>query len=183
MAMKSLRKVSTLAGMVALTAGMVAMAPVSADAAESGASATVIAVQAAASTNDGAGFSDKRASAGLAEPAATLRFVPVPADGKVNCHGYIGTFKVGSDVMVVDWDTTGVECFGVAPNRTIWHAWAGAGSWKTMPGNGRADDTWGAAENSSTGSRGVAVYVASSSSFWCQNYSRSGGWAGSWYQC
>lgn len=146
--------------------------------------ATVVVDQAAAAAG-GARSSGKPARADMAESteALSVTFYRVPADGRVNCHGYIGTFKVGSDVMVVDWDTTGVECFGVAPNRTIWHTWAGTGGWKTMPGNGRADDTWGAWENASTGARGVEVYVASGPSIWCQGYSRSGGWAGRWYQC
>jgi hypothetical protein len=76
------------------------------------------------------------------------------------CFGYTGTFKDGSEVMIVGWSTTQAECFGVAPDRTVWHVWPASGGWKLMPGNGRADDTgtiW--IENTATGARTFAVRV------------------------
>ncbi|UOZ05510.1 hypothetical protein [Amycolatopsis sp. WQ 127309] len=50
----------------------------------------------------------------------------VTGDGKVNCDNYIGTCKLGTYVVVVDWQAgNGDECFGIAPNRTIWDNAAG----------------------------------------------------------
>jgi hypothetical protein len=133
-------------------------------------------------------FGAGQASAAPQQPAGAegviTRMAPVPAGGKVNCYGYIGTFKAGTEVMVVDWATSSDECFGIAPNRTIWHAWPGSGGWKLMPGNGRADFVYPAiVENLTTGYRGVSVFVSANSSLWCQNYNRSGGWTASWYRC
>jgi len=129
----------------------------------------------------------KPAPAGAAVP----HFTKVPVSGGVgtlsyneSCFGYTGTFKDGSDVMRVDWEDAGTgvdECFGVAPNRTIWHAWSGSGGWKEMPNNGRADDTW-VPYYSVDGRRGVSVYVASSNSIWCSTRNAGPGW-GAWFQC
>ncbi|MFE2756692.1 hypothetical protein ACFXGA_32325 [Actinosynnema sp. NPDC059335] len=100
------------------------------------------------------------------------------------CFGYTGTFRDGSSVVYVDWITTGDECFGIAPDRTIWHAWPGSGGWQMMPGNGRADDTRDHFyENTSTGSRTAGVWVADGTGYWCQDYTPSGGWTGHWYDC
>ncbi|WP_405683507.1 hypothetical protein OG204_00035 [Streptomyces sp. NBC_01387] len=98
--------------------------------------------------------------------------------------GYTGTFKDGSSVLEVHWASGSVECFGVAPSRTIWHVWSGSGGWQEMPGNGRADDTVNAYENTTTGTRTVEMYVSSSNSHWCSSYTpgSGSGW-GSWWNC
>jgi hypothetical protein len=123
------------------------------------------------------------APAGENGTAGTIvNMAQVPANGKVNCFNYIGNFKTGTYVMVVDWDTSTQECFGIAPDRTIWHTWPGAGGWKVMPGNGRGDlmdtdiDEW------PDGTRRVSVFI-SSGSYWCQYYRPGTGWDGYWYRC
>jgi hypothetical protein len=134
-----------------------------------------------------AGAADPNAVAGAPVPQVTK--VSVSADAgalsfNYTCFGYTGTFKTGSTVMLVDWEDAGTgtdECFGIAPNRTIWHAWPGSGGWKQMPNNGRADDTW-APYYSSDGRRGVSVYVSGSSSRWCSTRNFGPGW-GAWFRC
>ena len=131
-------------------------------------------------------FSTAQASAAPAGENGTTgtvtRMAPVPADGRVNCYNYWGTFKTGTYVMVVDWVTTVDECFGIAPDRTIWHAWPGSGGWKRMPGNGRADHMYTDIVEWSDGVRTVPVFVGSGS-YWCQNYYPGAGWEGVWYRC
>lgn len=43
--------------------------------------------------------------------------------------------------MKVDWTSNGSfdECFGIAPDRQIYHAWPNSVGWDPMPNNGRAD--------------------------------------------
>ena len=134
----------------------------------------------------GALFTTAQASAAPAGENGTtgsvINMAPVPADGKVNCFNYIGNFKTGTYVMVVDWLTSTQECFGIAPDRTIWHTWPGAGGWKRMPGNGRADLMYTGIVEWSDGARTVPVFV-SSGSYWCQNYYPGIGWEGVWYRC
>lgn len=128
-----------------------------------------------------------QASATTQEPASVngtvTRMTPVPANGRVSCYGYYGTFKAGTYVMVVDWVTSSDECFGIATDRTIWHTWPGSGGWKRMPGNGHADfinsDIW----EWTDGVRTVSVFVVSNGSYWCQNYYPVDGWEGFWYRC
>jgi hypothetical protein len=45
----------------------------------------------------------------------------------------------------VDWnnDNRWDECFGVAPDRAVYHAWPSSVGWDPMPNNGRADDVAG----------------------------------------
>jgi hypothetical protein len=105
----------------------------------------------------------------------------VPANGRVSCYGYYGTFKVDTYVIVVDWATSGDECFGTSTDRTIWHTWPGAGGWTPMPGNGHADSVIGVPpENDADSTRGVYVHVISNNSTWLQWYHRPGGWTGVW---
>jgi hypothetical protein len=149
--------------------------------------AMALTTPAEADTNGGARSDSGRAAAAPARPAGTDAIIinrePVPASGKVNCYNYIGTFKQGTYVVVVDWQaSTSDECFGIATDRTIWHAWPGSGGWKPMPGNGHADAIHTIWDNAA-GDRQVGVYVAASPTDWCQDYSRSGGWTGSWYRC
>jgi hypothetical protein len=124
-----------------------------------------------------------------AQPVNTQKVTQAAAPGEAGvlsfqstCFGYTGTFKDGSIVLLVDWQTTRDECFGIAPNRTIWHTWAGSGGWVQMPGNGHADDTGTTFLESAAGSRIVSVWVNGSGE-WCQNFARATGWAGTWYKC
>ncbi|MDX3190106.1 hypothetical protein PV458_16995 [Streptomyces sp. MN03-5084-2B] len=139
-----------------------------------------------ANPNGGARFDGGRAAAAPAQPAGTsptVRIAPIPDDGRVNCFNYVGTFKQDTGVWVVGWQGGSTyECFGIAPDRTIWHAWPGSGGWKPMPGNGRADFVFDAWDNTA-GDRRITVYVTAISTPYCQNYSRSGGWTGHWYPC
>jgi hypothetical protein len=112
------------------------------------------------------------------------RMTAVPANGRVSCFGYYGTFKTGTYVMVVDWATASDECFGIATDRTIWHVWPNSGGWKPMPGGGHADLIYGEiVENVTTGARGIAVFATTNGTYWCQNYYRSTDWTGDWYLC
>jgi hypothetical protein len=60
------------------------------------------------------------------------------------CFGREGVIKGDSKVLIVDWNKDGRddECFGIAPNRAIYHAWPSSVGWDPMPNNGLADDTW-----------------------------------------
>jgi hypothetical protein len=98
------------------------------------------------------------------------------------CFGYWGTFKDGSRVVWKTWSDGTEECFGIAPDRTIWHAWPNSGGWREMPGNGRADEVYEVHQYAS-GDRVVEVFVDSSSTFWCnRNPVGSASW-GRWYSC
>jgi hypothetical protein len=109
---------------------------------------------------------------------------PVPAGGRVSCYGYYGTFKAGTDVMVVDWETSSDECFGIATDRTIWHVWPKSGGWKPMPGNGHADYVYPEVVERSDKARAVMVSIPSAPRWrWCQDYFVSTDWTGSWYDC
>jgi hypothetical protein len=123
------------------------------------------------------------AAAAQAHPTAVQTvptFTHVPANGRVKCYGYYGTFLVGSDVMVVNWVHTSDECFGIATDRTIWHTWPNSGGWKKMGGNGLADDVVGVQNETANGSKGVMVWVAASNRYWIQNYAPPLGWTGEW---
>ncbi|GAB2968584.1 hypothetical protein GCM10027184_17060 [Saccharothrix stipae] len=146
-------------------------------------------MSAAASTNDGLAFGVGATSAVPAQGMGTTNtpptvMTPVPANGRVSCYGYYGTFRAGTEVMVVHWATAKSECFGIATDRTIWHAWSGSGGWTPMPGNGHADYILrhGAIEDSEQ--RTVAVQIPTAPRpYWCQNYVTSRRvWTG-WYSC
>jgi hypothetical protein len=115
-----------------------------------------------------------------AAASTSAYFVAVPALGHVNCYNYVGTFKQGSHVMVVDWIHGSDECFGIAPNRTIWHAWPGSGGWQKMAGSGLADDIFLPVQEHADGTRGVTVRVTANNSVWIQLYYPSTGWTGIW---
>ena len=123
--------------------------------------------------------------------ASATREVPsfyktaVPASGKVSCYGYYGTFKAGTYVVVFDWVTSSDECFGIATDRTIWHAWPNSGGWHRMGGNGHADEIYPewSLEDTVTKQRQVAVFVYSSYTAYCQDYALPNGWTGSWFNC
>jgi hypothetical protein len=88
--------------------------------------------------------------------------VRVPANGQVSCFGFPpGTFIPGTDVQRPNWDGVGGfdECYGIAPGRTIWHAWPGH-DWVQMPhhNQGRADNTLH--PQLAGGNHRIVVYVA-----------------------
>ena len=113
------------------------------------------------------------------------RVTAVPSTGKVTCYGYTGTFRAGTNVVVVNWLSTSDECFGIATDRTIWHAWPDSGGWHKMPGGGYADSIAYSVflEEPSTGQREVVVWTRSSDKFWCQDFRRPGGWDAFWFEC
>ncbi|KAA2252427.1 hypothetical protein F0L68_35900 [Solihabitans fulvus] len=116
-----------------------------------------------------------------AQPAVHHAEVVRPADWQDTSCAYPGIFRDNSRVMHVTWPgDSNVECFGIAPNRTIWHAWNGSGGWVEMPGGGRADDTWDAWQDTN-GNRTVKMQV-NGAGFWCSTYPAGGNW-GSWYHC
>ncbi|MGW3911125.1 hypothetical protein ACWEBX_06255 [Streptomyces sp. NPDC005070] len=63
-----------------------------------------------------------------ATPAAATSATCLGVTGNLNEYG----------AHLVAWQYGPSECFGVAPSGSIWHTWSGAGSWKEMPGNGKA---------------------------------------------
>ena len=96
----------------------------------------------------------------------------------------IGDFKAGSDVLAIDWDRNGTvdECFGIAPDRSIWHEWASSNGWVRMPGGGLADNML-PPQVSASGIRRVVVYVANPWSHWYQDFVPGSGWTGHWGRC
>lgn len=66
----------------------------------------------------------------------------VNAGSNTECFEKRGEFLAYSHVVKVDWDIDGDtdECFGIAPNRAIYHAWRNSDGWDPMPNGGRADD-------------------------------------------
>jgi hypothetical protein len=148
--------------------------------------AMVLVAPAAARTNSDARIDGGQASAAPAQtmgPAwGIIRQTPVPANGRVSCFGYYGTFKVGTDVIVVDWDHTSDECFGIATDRTVWHTWPNSGGWTPMAGGAHADGIYSVGPEDSYGNKSVSVFVNSNSSVWAQDYDYIDGWKGSWYR-
>jgi hypothetical protein len=105
----------------------------------------------------------------------------VPASGHYKCFDSEGTFKSGTDIMWVDWNADGTwdECFGIAPDRTIWHEWRNSGGWREMPNHGHADDMAGA-EIDSAGRHRVTDKV-NGHGLYCSWLTPSG-WQG-WHGC
>lgn len=70
---------------------------------------------------------------------------PPPGGGAgpwtTQCFGREGSFRAGTSVVKVDWESNRQydECFGIAPDRQIYHAWRSSAGWDPMPNNGRAD--------------------------------------------
>jgi hypothetical protein len=123
-------------------------------------------------------------SAAAAQEVPVMQATSVPANGRVSCYGYYGTFRTDTLVIVVDWITSSNECFGIATDNTIWHTWPNSGGWRPMPGNGHADSIAYTQfrEDPVTKFRKIAVYAAVNDSYWCQNYYPSTDWGG-WYRC
>lgn len=127
------------------------------------------------------------AATGYAE--TQMQFTVIPESEDINtrshtdsCFDYSGTFKDGSPVIAIDWDKNGSsdECFGITPNRTIWHAWPGSGGWREMPNNGRADKILGG--NIVSGHREISVWVTSTKIVWCSSLSSTLVWS-PWFRC
>ncbi|MFI0934106.1 hypothetical protein ACH4RG_20565 [Streptomyces sp. NPDC021019] len=89
-------------------------------------------------------------------------------------YGYAGVFRDASTILDVNWGGARFESFGIAPNRTIWHAWPGSGEWKEMPHNGKADNVGAAAMSGSY--RSVSVWV-NNSGYWCTVDTGNGRWS------
>jgi hypothetical protein len=133
----------------------------------------------------GAGLASAEPDQTEGTTAGIIRVTPVPANGRVSCYGYYGTFKAGTDVIVVDWATASDECFGIATDRTIWHAWPNSGGWKPLPGNGHADHVYRFVEYVNPSSpvyryRAVFVHADSNNTDWYQWYYPNSGWTGGW---
>ncbi|MFD8499854.1 hypothetical protein [Amycolatopsis sp. NPDC059657] len=118
-----------------------------------------------------------------ADEYPNVRDVAVPASGKVTCFGYTGTFRARTTVALVDWKSSNDECFGITPDRTVWHTFPNAGGWQRMGGTRPAGAVASGLfrENPLTGAK-VAV-VADGAVFYCQNYRRPVGWTDIWYRC
>ncbi len=128
---------------------------------------------------------DSGSAAGAAAPYATRITAPEGVgtmSWRTSCFGYTGTFRDGTEVLGFNYDLTGPieECFGIAPDRTIWHAWPNSGGWKQMPNNGRADHVidW---YKEGDGRVGVIVYV-NSVGYYCSLRNHGPGWGG-WFRC
>ena len=114
---------------------------------------------------------------------------PAQADTHHSCFGYTGNFKTGTRIEYADWNSDGTtdECFGIAPDRTIWHAWPHSAGWAEMPHEGRADNLVGSFHGSfgSPGkARVVIVRVTGGNDYysWLWDSYASQGWYG-WSQC
>jgi hypothetical protein len=114
---------------------------------------------------------------------STYTLTKVNKDGSASCFKHNGSFRKGSYVMSVKWSGTQTdECFGVAPDNSIWHIWAKAGKWVEMPHNGRAKNPVWAATNVKPTidgyNRSVFVRAPDGVSCWYStNYdSQWGGW-------
>lgn len=116
----------------------------------------------------------------ITRTVATQKAGALAAGCTVYAYGYRGTAKCDSDVLVVTWSSGRYETFVIAPDRTIWHAWPGAGGWHVMPGNGRADDTYSAWWSGAN--RVVSVWVNGVGRYCSTDPSTSASW-GSWYRC
>ena len=114
--------------------------------------------------------------------ASADKLVPFSWNG--TCFGYTGTFHDGTGIFVVDWynDGSNVECFGIAPGRTIWHAWPGSGRWQQMPNGGRADTVTNAFLTGEFLDRTIQVHVTSSGNYFCSTDNGSGIWS-PWTLC
>jgi hypothetical protein len=102
--------------------------------------------------------------------AATYQSRQLEPSGNFTCFGYEGTFLRGSRVMTVQWYGGAThECFGIAPDRSIWHVWENSGGWKRMPNGGRADNTIRAFSSSNPHTRYIQVCVLGSGTWESQN--------------
>lgn len=81
------------------------------------------------------------------------------------CFYKRGVFKTGTHVVLADWNRDGQidECFGIAPDRRIYHVWPASNGWIPMPNNGLADNMadpgWNAINYAGGQQRSVHVLV------------------------
>jgi hypothetical protein len=102
---------------------------------------------------------------------------------KAQCFGKEGIFKQDSRILAVDWNYNGTtfdmdECFGIAPDRRIYHAWRNSVDWDPMPNGGLADDTY--KFSYTEGYRTVHVWVAPVKAYYCSSV--KGSWT-PWKRC
>ena len=112
------------------------------------------------------------AASPLPASAAPATYLPRPLDrnNHVTCFGKEGTFLKDSKVIAVQWYGGATnECFGIGPDRTIWHIWEDSGEWRRMPNGGRADDTIRAFSSSNPHTRYIQVCVLGSGTWESQN--------------
>jgi hypothetical protein len=104
-------------------------------------------------------------------------------DFKYGCFGYTRTFRAATRIALIDWQEDGSydECFGIAQDGTIWHAWRNSGGWKEMP-NGYADNTdFGDLDNNNH--RFITVYKYGQflvKEYWKSTYNNGSGRWGPW---
>jgi len=124
----------------------------------------------------------------VATAVTALLVVATPAQATPHsCFGYTGKFKTGTRIEYADWNNDNVsdECFGIAPARTIWHAWPGSGGWKQMPNNGRADNVVGSfrAIVDRSWARHVVVRVTGGADYYSRLWENSSAGWGGWTRC
>jgi hypothetical protein len=112
---------------------------------------------------------------------------PAQASVHYSCFGVQGTFKSGTTVSHANFNGGATDlCFGIAPDRTIWHIVPGWSSWQQR-GNGLADATFGDSATAWRQSvyygglyygRSVVVWVAPGSHWFSPNNSPE-----NWIQC
>jgi hypothetical protein len=113
--------------------------------------------------------------------AASAVASAAPATMKYECFGYTGTFIAHTRITKADWNDDGNpdECFGIAPNRHIYHSWPGH-PWVEMPNNGLADNTSGW-DHLYGGGREIIVLVQGKGKY-CSDWLPGDGWH-SWFNC
>ena len=75
------------------------------------------------------------------------------------CFNKPGNFLGGTTIIIHTWPGSVRECFGIAPNRAIYHVWKNSSTWVEMPNNGRADNMVAARMTSDGRFRSVYVLV------------------------
>ena len=88
----------------------------------------------------------------------------------------------GTWVMHADWTGDGItdECIGIAPNRTIWHAWRTSQQWEQLGRpSARADCTQSWIANPDLSRREVNVTVFDKGTW--TNFDPANGW-GDWHK-
>jgi len=108
---------------------------------------------------------------------------PASASYQEGCFGQAGIFKDGTVVMHADWNNDGYtdECIGIAPDRTIWHAWRTSQRWEQLGRkDARADCTTGTTGVSYLDLRTVNVAVFGKGT-WSIDFNPDDGW-GAWHK-
>ena len=73
---------------------------------------------------------------------SALMTTPAFASFQATCFGHTGVFRDNTRIAVAYWDGDLYydECFGISPDRRIYHVWRASPGWVEMPNNGRADN-------------------------------------------